>query len=162
VADFFRADRATDEYSYSIPPGSTAASREDVAMLFEEFMMSLRHAARRDVGMTNKFRPGMTGSDLIVAWGQRGRVADPTIKPRMVQVLGELAPWLPASTVDSLPAPVLLREGVSWTANLNPLAVGVAMAKRGAAADAADDPRAIERLQRLREQRRDLRPSLPR
>jgi hypothetical protein len=51
---------------------------------------------------------------------------------------------------------------VSWTANLNPLAVGVAMAKRGAAADAADDPRAIERLQRLREQRRDLRPSLPR
>ena len=67
-----------------------------------------------------------------------------------------------AGVAASLPAPILLREGVSWTANLNPLAVGTAMAKRGAAADAADDPRAIERLQRLREQRRDLRPPLPR
>jgi hypothetical protein len=162
VADFFRADRATDEYNYSIPPGTSAPSREDVAMLFEEFMMSLRHTARRDVGMTTKFRPGMTGSDLIVAWGQRGRVADPVVKPRTVQVLGELAPWISASTVDSLPAPVLLREGVSWTANLNPLATGSASAKRSSADDAADDARAIERLLRLREQRHALRPSLPR
>lgn len=162
VADFFRADRATDEYNYSIPPGSSAPSREDVAMLFEEFMMSLRHAARRDVGMTNKLRPGMTGSDLIVAWGQRGRVADPAVKPRVVQVLGELSPWLPASAVDSLPAPVLLREGVSWTANLNPLATGAAKTKRSAADAAADDPRAIERLQRLREQRQASPPALPR
>jgi hypothetical protein len=162
VGDFFRVDRATDEYNYSIPPGSGAASREDVAMLFEEFMMSLRHGARRDVGMTTKFRPGMTGSDLIVAWGQRGRVTDPAVKPRIVQVLGELAPWIAASTVDGLPAPIPLREGVSWTANLNPTATGQLRPLSARARELGDDPRAIERLQRLREQRQQLRMPLSR
>jgi hypothetical protein len=156
VGDFFRVDRATDEYNYSIPPGSGAASREDVAMLFEEFMMSLRHGARRDVGMTTKFRPGMTGSDLIVAWGQRGRVADSAVKPRIVQVLGEIAPWIAASTVDGLPAPIPLREGVSWTGNLNPTATGQVLPLGARVRELGDDPRAIERLQRLREQRQQL------
>lgn len=153
VGDFFRVDRATDEYNYSIPPGSGAASREDVAMLFEEFMMSLRHGARRDVGMTTKFRPGMTGSDLIVAWGQRGRIADSTIKPRIVQVLGEIAPWIPATAVDGLPAPIPLRDGVSWTGNLNPAAPGQVSSLGARVREGADDPRAIERLLQLRAER---------
>jgi hypothetical protein len=162
VGDFFRVDRATDEYNYSIPPGSGAASREDVAMLFEEFMMRLRHAARRDVGMTTKFRPGMTGSDLIVAWGQRGRVADPAVKPRIVQVLGEIAPWIAATTVDGLPAPTPLREGVSWTGNLDPTATGQVRPLGARARELGDDPHAIERLQRLREQRQQQPMPLPR
>ena len=161
VGDFFRLDRATDEYNYSIPPGSSGPSREDIAMLFEEMMMSLRYGAQRDVAMTTKLRPGMTGSDLLVAWGQRGRIAEASIKPRVVQVLGEIAPWVPASAVDALPAPVLMREGASWTANLNPANAGAVRSLSVRQRELADDPRAIERLLQLREQRlqgpRDLR-----
>ena len=153
VGDFFRVDRATDEYNYSLPPGSTEPSREDLAMLFEEFMMSHRYGAQRDVAMTTKFRPGMTGADLLVAWGQRGRVAEASIKPRVVQVLGEIAPWVPATAVDALPAPVLMREGASWTANLNPATAGVVRALSARQRELGDDPRAIERLLQLRAQR---------
>jgi hypothetical protein len=153
VADFFRVDRASDEYSYSIPPGSPGPSREDLAMLFEEFMMVHRYGAQRDVAMTNKFRPGMTGSDLLVAWGQRGRVAEASIKPRLTQVLGEIAPWVSATAVDALPAPVLLREGASWTANLNPATAGAVRALSARQRALGDDPRAIERLLELRTQR---------
>ena len=124
--------------------------------------MRRRQGARRDVGMTSKFRPGMTGSDHIVAWGQRGRVADPAAKPRIVQVLGEIAPWIAASTVDGLPAPIPLREGVSWTGNLNPTATGQVLPLGARVRELGDDPRAIERLQRLREQRQALQMRLSR
>lgn len=157
VGDFFRVDRATDEYNYSIPPSASAgtASREDLAMLFEEAMMSLRYGVRRDVAMTTKLRPGMTGSDLIVAWGQRGRVAEPSIRPRVAQVAGELAPWIAPSAFSGLPAPVALREGASWTANLNPSATGIVRPQSALTAVErnSDEARAIERLLRLRVER---------
>ncbi len=152
VADFFRADRANDEYGYAVPPGSGASPREDLAMLFEEFMMQRRYGVRRDVAMSNKFRPGMTGSDLIVAWGQRGRVADPAVRERIALVLREIAPWIDARELDALPTPQPLREGASWTANLDPVAGDVTRLDARQRAH-GDDPRAIERLLRLREQR---------
>jgi hypothetical protein len=157
VADFFRADRASDEYNYSVPPSAApgTASREDLAMLFEEAMMSLRYGARRDVAMTTKLRPGMTGSDLLVAWGQRGRVADTAVKPRTALVVGEIAPWIASATLDTLPAPLLLREGASWTANLNPGAASIVRPQSVMTSGErnSDDARAIERLLRLRTER---------
>lgn len=160
VADFFRVDRATDEYSYSIPPGSSEPSREDLAMLFEEFMMAHRYGVRRDVAMTNKFRPGMSGSDLFVAWGQRGRIGEASIKPRVTQVLSEIAPWISASDVNALAAPLPLREGASWTANLNPATAGTVRSLSTRQQTLSDDPRAIERLLQMREQRRFAPPEL--
>jgi len=152
VADFFRADGASDEYGFAVPPGASTSPREDLAMLFEEFMMLHHHGLRRDVAMTNKFLPGMTGSDLIVAWGQRGRIGETQVKPRLALVLDEIAPWIGARAADGVPPPIALREGASWTANLNPADADVTrMDARQRAA--GDDARAIERMLRLREQR---------
>ena len=126
VADFFRFDVATDEYSYSRPAG-VANSREDLAMLVEEFMMSHRHGVRRDVAFTGKVLDGQTGADVTVAWGSRGRVGEPAIRPRVRQVLAEVAPWIDAGAVDALPAPVPMRPGDSWLANLKLLPEGTAV-----------------------------------
>ncbi|MFC3148483.1 hypothetical protein [Piscinibacterium candidicorallinum] len=115
---FFANDRATDEYNYAIPPGSTPqTSREDIAMLVAEFFMSYRYGVLRDVGFTNKPAVINSGNDLIVAWGQRGRAGAANIKPRVQQAIGEIAPWLPAGAANTLPAPIQMRAGESWTAN---------------------------------------------
>jgi hypothetical protein len=146
VGDFFRVDVATDEYNYSASPAGSH-SREDLAMLFEEFMMSWRYGVQRDVGFTNKFVNGMTGSDLFVAWGERGRIADPTVKPRIKLVLQQIAPWVDPATVDTLPAPVLMPVGASWTANLVLPGAPVSPASSGWMARAAVSATQIPRLQ---------------
>ena len=75
VASILRAlDGATDEYNY-------ATIREDLAMLFEEFMMfrnSPDPAARwrRDVAITDKITDATTSATLTVRWGQRGRIGE--------------------------------------------------------------------------------------
>ncbi|HEU4777732.1 MAG TPA: hypothetical protein VFS95_12985 [Telluria sp.] len=116
VGNFFSLDVANDDYAYSI---NGSNSREDLAMLFEEFMVAYRYGAQYDVGYTNVYKDGMTADDLIVAWGQRGRIGAPGVKPRIKLVLARIAPWIPQSAVDNLPAPIQMRAGQSWTANLN-------------------------------------------
>ena len=148
VADFFRIDRATDEYNYSKPDG-VANSREDLTMLFEEFMMSYRHGVRRDVAFTTKLQDGQTAADVIVAWGSRGRIGEATIRPRARQVLGEIAPWLDAGAVDTLPAPVPMRPGESWAANLKLLPEGTAV-RAGARGEAPAGARGRRVEQQLR------------
>lgn len=116
VGGFFGSDVASDDYAYSTSDG--ANSREDLAMLFEEFMMYHRHGAQADVAYTNVFTDGMTSDQLIVAWGQRGRIGHTNIKPRVKLVLNRIAPWIPATAVDALPAPIQMTAGLSWEANL--------------------------------------------
>ena len=114
VANFFAADRASDEYSYS-------TRREDLAMTFEEFMMVRNHLWRRDVAITDKIGPATTSANLIVRFGQRGRIGEATIKPRLQLVVQELAPWVlqaDPNAVASLPAPIAMRAGDSWDSNL--------------------------------------------
>ena len=112
VAGFFSADIATDEYDYT-------TTREDIAMTFEETMMTKNHQWRRDFAITDKVASGATGSSIIVRWGQRGRVGEPTIKPRAEFAVSQLAPWLDAAaTLAAVPAPIAMRPGESWTANL--------------------------------------------
>jgi hypothetical protein len=111
VGDLFAADRATDEYNYS-------STREDIAMLFEEFMMYQRHGARRDVAIADKITPATTGNTLIVRWGQRGRAAAAAVRPRVRLAVQNIAPWIDANLVDALPAPLAMRAGESWNANL--------------------------------------------
>ncbi len=111
VANFFAADRATDEYSYSTP-------REDFAMAFEEFMMVRNHAWRRDVAITDKITPSTTSASLIVRFGQRGRVGEAAIKPRARFAVEQIAPWVNPVEVDALPAPIAMRAGDSWASNL--------------------------------------------
>ena len=116
VGNFFASDVASDEYAYSV--NGDANSREDLAMLFEEFMMSYRHGIQYDVAYSNVYKEGMTSDQLIVAWGQRGRVGSASIKPRVKLVLSKVAPWIDLAAVDALPAPIQMPVGRSWDANL--------------------------------------------
>lgn len=111
VAGFFSADRANDDYAYS-------SKREDFAMLHEEFMMLYRHGIQRDVAVTGPITATTTGSNLIVTWGQRSRITDPTIKPRLKTVLQQMSPWIDVNIIDTMGAPIAMRPGQSWTANL--------------------------------------------
>jgi hypothetical protein len=112
VASFFAPDRATDEYNFH------PSTREDLAMLFEEFMMFRNHAWRRDMAITDKITDTTTSSTLIVRWGQRGRVGAAAVKPRVQLVVGALAPWVSLAEVTSLPPPIQMRPGESWAGNL--------------------------------------------
>jgi hypothetical protein len=81
--------------------------------------MTKNHQWRRDFAITDKAASGATGSSIIVRWGQRGRVGEPTIKPRAQFAVSQLAPWLDApATLAAVPAPIAMRPGDSWTANL--------------------------------------------
>jgi hypothetical protein len=114
VGGFFGADRASDTYNYS-------TTREDIAMLIEEFMLARNHGFRRDVAITDKITSTTTSSTLIVRWGQRGRVGETAVKPRVQQTVQALAPWVLAvdtNAVANLPAPISMRTGESWAANL--------------------------------------------
>jgi len=114
VGGFFAADRASDAYNYS-------TTREDIAMLIEEFLQQRNHGFRRDVAITDKITSTTTSSTLIVRWGQRGRVGETQVKPRVQQVVAALAPWVltaDPNAVTNLPAPIAMRAGESWAANL--------------------------------------------
>lgn len=113
VAGFFAPYGATDEYNY-------ATIREDLAMLFEEFMMYrlTGGAWRRDVAITDKILDTTTSATLTVRWGQRGRIGEGVVRPRAQLVVGALAPWVPASEVLNLPPPIQMRPGESWASNL--------------------------------------------
>ncbi len=143
VAGFFAPDRATDEYNYS-------TTREDIAMLFEEFMMFRNHGVRRDVAITDKIGPTTTGDSLIVRWGQRGRAAEAAIRPRVKLAVASFAPWIDPASVDAFPAPLAMRAGESWNANLvlpAPLG-GAGVASARASASKAEDAYLLERAQR--------------
>ena len=122
VVRFFSQDRVNDDYSYSIP-SSASFSREDAAMLIEEAMMQLRLGVLRDYAVTNKLASGANSADLRVTWGQRGRIGEPVIRPRLQLVLAEIMPWLPANFADGLAAPQALRAGATWGANLDQAAL---------------------------------------
>jgi hypothetical protein len=105
---------------------------------------------RRDVAFTTKILEGQTGADAIVAWGSRGRIGEATIRPRVQQVLGDIAPWLDAGAVDALPAPIPMRPGESWAANLKLLPEGTSAraAARGEAPAGSRGRRLEQQLRR--------------
>ncbi|MEJ6006239.1 hypothetical protein WG899_11815 [Paucibacter sp. AS339] len=128
ITAFFSADRVNDDYSYSVPSGESY-SREDAAMLVEEGMMQLRYGVLRDFAVAGKLLPDSNSADLILNWGQRGRIGEPSIRPRLQLVLTELMPWLSPNIVDGLAAPLPLRAGLSWGANLDQAALAAGQAK---------------------------------
>ncbi len=144
IAHFFSMDRVSDDYAYSVPDGQPF-SREDAAMLVEETMMQLRYGVLRDYAVTNKLQDDALSADLIVTWGQRGRVGEAAIKPRAKLVLAEAMPWVDAALIDTLAPPLLLRPGQSWGANLDQAAL------------AADKLRPLSAQQRLNEREQTTR-----
>ena len=136
VSAFLIGDRVTDDYSYSIAPGE-AFSREDLAMLIEEAMMQLRFGVFRDFAVTDRLGTATSSADLPVHWGQRGRIGEPAIRPRLALVLDDVLPWVGAAAVNALAQPVLLQPGLSWGVNLDQAAL------------AAQQPRALTNQERL-------------
>lgn len=111
VAGFFAADLATDDYAY-------VSRREDTAMALEEFLMQRRLGIRRDFAIAPRPGPGAAGSAIAVQWGERGRIGEPALRPRLRAIVQQLAPWIDAAEVDLVAAPIAMRSGDSWTSNL--------------------------------------------
>lgn len=155
VGGFFAGDIATDEYNYSNP-------FEDTAMTLEELLMNRRLGIQRDVAITDKITDTSTGSTLMVRWGQRGRVGAPSIKPRAKAIAQSLVPWFDANQVDSLPAPLAMRTGQSWTSNLVlPAPVGAAPRETPLLLSREQQWQLRKELQRMEHHRHALRPRLP-
>lgn len=114
VANFFSIEQAPQFYSYS-------SDREDFAILFDGFMMQARYGVSRDVAVSNKpTEPPIYSTDYIVNWGQRGRIGDPQIKPRVAFVAERILPEFTDAqqVIDGLPAPIMMEPGKNWIENL--------------------------------------------
>jgi hypothetical protein len=106
-------DGANDDYNYH-------TSREDVAMMFEEAMMSYLFGTDRIVAFLD--RPTVdspTCNDYLTGWGERGRVAASQIQPRLRLVLEHILPSLNADQViGSLPPVLSFEQGVGYCNNI--------------------------------------------
>ena len=113
-ADFVGAQMAAEGkvsfYSY-------ATTREDVAEMFEAFMMKYHFDAEAHVGFANL--PAVEDpscDDYVVAWGERNRLAADLVSPRGRFVVERI---LPSVDIDRFYASELgqvipLREGEGW------------------------------------------------
>ena len=114
VAGFFAADRATDEYNYT-------TTREDIAMTFEEVMMVAQPqlAARRRDHRQGHGDVDQQHADRALGPARTRRrrhdQAARAVRRRPARAVG--AAGRPAA-VTALPAPIAMRPGESWTANL--------------------------------------------
>jgi len=113
IESFFTSDVATDYYAYS-------SIREDYTMLFEELMMQKRFNVFRDVAITNQpTGSNISAQDYIVTWGQRGRIGEENIKPRVLFSASRVLPEFDsADALSSVPAPIAMIAGNNWIENL--------------------------------------------
>jgi len=113
IEHFFSPDIATDFYAYS-------SLREDYAMLFEELMMQKRFNIFRDVAITNQpLGDNVSAQDYVVTWGQRGRIGEENIKPRVLFSASRVLPELDSvAALNSVPAPIAMKQGNNWIENL--------------------------------------------
>jgi hypothetical protein len=111
VTGFFSPEHAPQFYNYS-------SKREDYAMLFDGFMMKARYDIDRDVAVTSQ--PQSAGEQYIVTWGQRGRIGDVNIKPRVDYVTRRILPEFTSASniINNLAAPIAMVSGKTWAENL--------------------------------------------
>jgi hypothetical protein len=112
ISTFFSSEDAPQFYNYS-------SAREDYAMLFDAFMMKIRFDINRDVAITSS--PKSATENYIVTWGQRGRIGDEKIKPRVLYAVSHILPEVSdlESLVSDLPSPIMMNVGETWSDNLN-------------------------------------------
>jgi hypothetical protein len=102
VANLFKTEGAPQFYNYS-------STREDYAMLFDGFMMQVRYNVLRDVAVSDQ------AYDEIF-WGQRGRIGETWIKPRVEYVTTRILPELTLASqlIDALDEPLVLDINKPW------------------------------------------------
>lgn len=120
VTTFFSSENAPQFYNYS-------SVREDYAMLFDAFMMKIRFDISRDVAITNL--PKTADENYIVTWGQRGRIGEELIKPRVLFAVSNILPEVNdvESLISNLPSPIMMNVGETWSENLN---IGAVVAQK--------------------------------
>jgi hypothetical protein len=110
-------DQANAFYGYS-------TRFEDFAMLGEEFLMYRHFGLERDLAVTPV--PSVSepsGADFFVTWGQRRRIAETAIRPRLAYVLSRAYPGEDFSAdLAALGEPIALLAGRDWLSNLAPSA----------------------------------------
>lgn len=111
VTAFFSPEHAPQFYNYT-------SKREDYAMLFDGFMMKARYDIDRDIAITNQ--PQSAQEQYLVTWGQRGRIGESNIKPRLDYVTRRILPEFAAASdiISNLPAPIAMEPGKTWAENL--------------------------------------------
>ena len=102
VANMFKTEGAPQFYSYS-------STREDLAILFDGFMMHARYGVSRDVAVSDQ-----DYSDIV--WGQRDRIGESWIKPRVSFVATRVLPEFSsaATVVQNMAPPIALQDGKTW------------------------------------------------
>ncbi len=113
IEGFFSPDIANDFYAYS-------SLREDYAMLFEELMMQKRFDVFRDVAITNQpTGDNISATDYIVTWGQRGRIGEESLKPRVLFSASRVLPEFDSvAALNTVPEPIAMTVGDDWIENL--------------------------------------------
>ncbi|MFT7687450.1 MAG: hypothetical protein ACI9FB_002805 [Candidatus Azotimanducaceae bacterium] len=114
IAVEFPSDTANDYYNFN-------TQYEDLAMSFEEAMMYHSYGISRDVAVTN-FPDTNFCDQYLVAWGQRNRIADPSVQARSMLTVRALLPEIADQvqvSLDSLVAPVQMELGLNWCDNIN-------------------------------------------
>ncbi|WP_027858203.1 hypothetical protein [Marinobacterium jannaschii] len=88
----FETEGANDLYAYSSASGG-GVLYEDTAMLFEEIMMRRWFDAHRDLAFLERPATDSTFcNDFIIGWGQRNRMADPSVQVRAKLISDRLLP----------------------------------------------------------------------
>lgn len=102
VANMFKTEGAPQFYSYS-------STREDLAILFDGFMMHARYGVSRDVAVSDQ-----AYSDIV--WGQRDRMGEEWIRPRMSFVTNRILPEYSEanSVIQNLSPPLALDDSKTW------------------------------------------------
>ena len=131
VANMFKTEGAPQFYSYS-------STREDLAILFDGFMMFARYGVSRDVGVSDQ-----QYSDFV--WGQRDRMGESWIKPRLSFVATRVLPeFTEASTViQNLVSPIALQDNKTWQDSVVIDGLSELTAKTKVKASVLRDPRLV-------------------
>ncbi|WP_394224142.1 hypothetical protein [Alteromonas gracilis] len=106
VANWFENDGAVAFYAYF-------TEREDLAMLFERFMMLYRLDAEADIGVFTQ--ETLKDGSFTPTWAQRNRVSDDRVTMRVDYVVSRILPDLNVPSIQaSLPGPFMLPTGITW------------------------------------------------
>ncbi|WP_346993713.1 hypothetical protein [Alteromonas gracilis] len=106
IARWFEQDGAVSFYSYF-------TEREDIATLFERFMMLHRLGVSADLGVFS--RDAIDNGTFNISWGQRDRVNAPLVQPRVAYAVNRLLPNLNVPQIQAnMPSPQFLPTGQSW------------------------------------------------
>lgn len=115
----FRSDTATDPYAY-VSNANRQLFLEDTAMMFEEAMMRHHFGVARELAFTSRPESDSAScNDYRIRWGQRNRVADAQVRPRLALILpllldqNEVEPYL-----SSLGAPESMPSDRGWCESL--------------------------------------------